>query len=484
MKVGIVYDCFPHYRAAVMRELLSSPQHDYVLVADEMPVDPTIKGWRVEDRARFIHAPCHRLISKFFFQKKVIGLALRRDFDAVIYMAYANFITTWLSALAARMTGKKVYFWTHGWNRTEAGLKAWLRRCFYRLADALLLYGHSAKMFGLTHGFAPEKLHVIYNSLDYELQKQIREEVTAEELQRFRQQLFEGPDRPMVVCSARLTTNCRFDLLLEAQAQLRDEGHDFNLLLIGDGPERAALQAQAERLKLSVHFYGACYDEAILARLIMAAHVTVSPGKVGLTAMHSLAYGTPVITHDDYEAQGPEWEAIVAGRTGDFFRRGDVKDLARAIRTWTQLPPDAARRAACYRLIDRFYNPSFQRRAIDRAVSCASADDLFWMKEGSSTALARPGASCPALAGSTDRNHDSCRWAASDGLAGILAVELLLSSGLGLGDPILFQQHQHTGHSRQALHHCTAPVCRTGAKVSSGETTLAIGSVGMARPSS
>jgi glycosyltransferase involved in cell wall biosynthesis len=114
----------------------------------------------------------------------------------------------------------------------------------------------------------------------------------------------------------------------------------------------------------------------------MAAHVTVSPGKVGLTALQSLAYGTPVITHDDPEAQGPEWEAIMPGRTGDFFRRGDVADLARVIRAWTREPVLApAIRSECPRLIERFYNPVFQRRAIDRAVSGAPADDLFWMRE-------------------------------------------------------------------------------------------------------
>jgi hypothetical protein len=105
--------------------------------------------------------------------------------------------------------------------------------------------------------------------------------------------------------------------------------------------------------------------------------------------MQSLAYGTPVITHDDHKAQGPEWEAILPGHTGDFFRRGDVSDLARVIQLWTRRPlPDPAARRACHQLIERFYNPVFQRRAIDRAVRGLPADDLFWLREGGTEAAA------------------------------------------------------------------------------------------------
>ena len=103
---------------------------------------------------------------------------------------------------------------------------------------------------------------------------------------------------------------------------------------------------------------------------------------VGLTAMHSLAYGTPVITHDDEMFQSPEWEIILPGSNGGFFRRGDARDLARAIREWTgsEFTSEDTRRR-CHCMLDRIYNADFQRRAFDWAVGGRPADDLFWMKE-------------------------------------------------------------------------------------------------------
>lgn len=376
MRVAIVYHFFPHYRAGILRELLQSTEHEYWLVGGDQSTEPSVKAWLIENPARFILAPCRKLISTLLLQRGLLRLGWRRDLDAVVYLGNPYFLSTWLSAALARLTGKRVLFWTHGWTRSETGIKAALRKLFYQLAHGLLLYGHSARTAGLNNGFASANLHVIYNSLDYEAQKQARDRVDPASLSPLKQQLFGDATTPMIVCSARLTTACRFDLLLEAMARLRAENHPVNLLLIGDGPERAPLEAQAQRLGVPVKFFGACYDEDTLARLIMAAHVTVSPGKVGLTAIQSLAFGTPVITHDDLEAQGPEWEAIQPGTTGDFCRRGDVADLARVIKTWTLQPElDPATRLACHRLLDRFYNPAFQCRAIGRAVSGLAAEE-------------------------------------------------------------------------------------------------------------
>ena len=53
-----------------------------------------------------------------------------------------------------------------------------------------------------------------------------------------------------------------------------------------------------------------------------------------------------------------------------------------AIKQWTRLVPARSEIAAeCHRVVEKFYNPVFQRRAIDRAVSGQTADDLFWLRE-------------------------------------------------------------------------------------------------------
>jgi len=239
-----------------------------------------------------------------------------------------------------------------------------------QLADVLLLYGQRAKSMGEGMGFSENRMLVIYNSLDYARQKRIREELRDEELIQLRTQMFGSSETPIAICTARLNSNCQLDLLLSAQAILRGSNRFVNIVLVGDGIERERLMEFAKSNALPVRFLGACYDEEIIAKLIRSANVTASPGKVGLTTIHSLAYGTPVISHDNPSRQMPEVEAIIPGENGDLFRYGDARDLAEVLWKWCSRPwPDPALRTRCYEVVERHYNPDVQVQIIESALS-------------------------------------------------------------------------------------------------------------------
>ena len=357
-----------------MRALLDCKEIDYVLVGDRSDPDNSIEPWQPPEDKLFV-APCTKVTSALLWQKGLIRLALRRDIDGMIFLGNVYFLSTWFAALIARLTRKRVLFWTHGWIRNEQGIKAAIRNLFYRLPHGLLLYGNRAKLIGVQNGFAKDILYVVYNSLDYEMQRNARAKITDNHTKQVRRMLFPHSSNPVLICTSRLIRLRGLELVLGAMAELREQGFETSLLLVGDGPEREYLWKMAMDLRLAVNFYGACYDEDRLAELIMSANVTVAPGKVGLAAMHSLVYGTPVITHNDPAEQMPEWEAIIPGQTGDFFRRGDVHDLARTIYKWAVRPwPDEGFRKQCMEVIDRFYNPQFQRQAINRALAGLPAE--------------------------------------------------------------------------------------------------------------
>jgi glycosyltransferase involved in cell wall biosynthesis len=373
-RVAVIYHFFAHYRSAIMGALLDCKEIDYVLVGDRSDPDNSIKPWHPPED-KLLVAPCTKVTSTLLWQKGLVRLALRRDIDVMIFLGNVNFLSTWVAALIARLTRKRVLFWTHGWIRNEQGVKALIRNLFYRLSHGLLLYGNRAKMIGVQNGFTGDTLYVIYNSLDYEAQRIARAEITDNHTKQVRGMIFPHSRNPILICTSRLIRLRGLELVLRAMSELQKQGFETSLLLVGDGPEREYLGQMARDLRLAVHFYGPCYDEDRLAELIMSANLTVAPGKVGLTAMHSLVYGTPVVTHNDPAEQMPEWEAIVPGRTGDFFKRGDVHDLAKTIHRWCARPwPDEGVRKQCMEVIDRFYNPQFQRQAINRAVAGLSAE--------------------------------------------------------------------------------------------------------------
>ena len=341
--VSIIYHFFAHYRAGINSELMRSSKYDFLFVGATDAGDKSgIETWKVPADANFLTTKNSHPIGRPLFQSKVISLALRRDVKSIIFLGCAEFATTWVAAAVARLTGKQVLFWTHGWTEPDHGIKRVMRKLFYRLSHKMLLYGHHAKRIGIREGFRAENLHVIYNSLDYPAQVAAREKVSEADLAKTRASLFEQPDLPLLICTGRLVSYRRLHVLLETMQQLKRDGAPVNLLLIGDGPEREALEAQAKRDDLNLNVYGACYDENILSRLLMAADLTVVPGRVGLTAMHSLAYGTPVLIHDNYDDQGPEWESVIPGFNGAYFSQRDETDLVRAIREWLQQAPPRA----------------------------------------------------------------------------------------------------------------------------------------------
>jgi glycosyltransferase involved in cell wall biosynthesis len=245
-----------------------------------------------------------------------------------------------------------------------------MRLAFYRLADRLLVYSERGKELASVAGYPAERVVVIYNSLDLE-----EANAVVADIERGASRVsppaafFSDPDRPTLVCTARLTRVCRFDLLLRSAALMRDEGRPANILLVGDGPMRPELEKLADDLKLDVHFTGAVYDEKRLGNWLYHADLTVSPGKVGLTAIHSMMYGTPVITHGNLDAQMPEVETVVEGETGAFFDQNDERDLARAILGWLEAPLGRdSIREHCRAVIREKWNPHNQARLILHAI--------------------------------------------------------------------------------------------------------------------
>jgi glycosyltransferase involved in cell wall biosynthesis len=373
--VAVIYPFFAHYRAPIMKALLSSQSLNCLLVGDTRDPDGSIEPW-LPPKESFCVAPCRKLTSKLLWQANAITVACRRDIAVLIMLGNANILSVWIAAMVGRLLGKRVLFWTHGWLRQESGLKRWVRVLFYRLAHGLLLYGRRARSIGKDNGFPENGLHVVFNSLDYHRQVAARQQVSPEQIRELRKQLFSESTSPVLICTSRLTPFRGLDLLLKAMVRLERAGNRLHLILVGDGPERVRLSKMARELNLSVHFHGACYDEERLAELFMASDLTVVPGKAGLTVMHSLVYGTPVVTQDCPDEQGPEVEAIIPGETGDFFRPGDEVDLARVIIKWTGNDIVYSRiREMSHAVIDRFYNPEYQALVISRAASGLPAHD-------------------------------------------------------------------------------------------------------------
>jgi glycosyltransferase involved in cell wall biosynthesis len=309
--------------------------------------------------------------NRIIYQKGIISKCLQTDHDAYILYGEMHCISNWVAALICKIRRKPFIFWGHGLYGNEKNLKKRIRLLFYRLADINFVYGNISRNLMIESGFNPNKVLTVYNSLNFNYHKKLFYERNEGELSEIKVRLFQSRSNlPVILFIGRLTREKKISYLLESISLCKLRGNDFNCLIVGEGEESEQLKNHAEKLGISrsVYFYGSSYEENMNANLIMLSDCCVSPGNVGLTAIHSLSFGTPLITHNNIFNQGPEVEAIIQDKTGLFFKENDVTDLSFVIEDFVLGKQKEVMSPNCIREINEYWNPLNQSAIIDEAI--------------------------------------------------------------------------------------------------------------------
>jgi glycogen synthase len=153
---------------------------------------------------------------------------------------------------------------------------------------------------------------------------------------------------PVVAFQGRLVTTKGVGVLFEAARALLAENRAVELLIIGDGPERAPLERLSQDAPLAGHvrFAGRLVGAELDAALARASVVVVPSlgGEVfGLVVAENMLRGLPILTSD----LGAFVEVL--GEGGLTFRTGDAKVLATELAQILDDPVLAARLAAIAR---------------------------------------------------------------------------------------------------------------------------------------
>ncbi|PQJ28057.1 hypothetical protein BSZ32_05775 [Rubritalea profundi] len=371
LSVGLVPDRFAQYRHAAFKAMSDEQANGYKLAIYADSVEDK-KGVVLLD-SKFCNGDydnggvCWYRLKNIsiknicFWQRGLVSVAMKSEHDVMVYWGDAYRISTWFASIISKLRGKKVVYWTHGVYGNESFFKMAFRMTFYRMAHAILLYGRFGRNNLVRQGYPEAQAFVINNSLDCEQQNRIYSQ-SSDEAAAYRKMNYDANDNVLVFVG-RLEPPKKLHMLMEALSQLNDSEQVFKLLVIGDGTEKTKLELLVSNLGLAerVCFYGACYDNEILAPMLMMADICVSPGEVGLTAMHSLIYGTPVVTHNKFSEQMPEFEAIEDAVSGGFYDYGSIASLVSKIGRTVKLInegvicPDSCRASILAR-----YTPSFQ----------------------------------------------------------------------------------------------------------------------------
>lgn len=319
------------YRLPVYNLLAETIDCDFYIGVEKN--DAGIKAYDYSKLKNFKGEIRHIKFGNFFWQEG--GMKTWWKPYEYYFVGGAYCITSWLMILLSFFSNKKVVSWSHGMYGRETGLRKWIKTLFFKSCNQCLVYNQRSKVLMVQYGVHADKIHVVYNSLDSEHDLSIRKRLKHTYLY---QSLFNN-SFPNIVFVGRVTQEKRLDLALHAMKILKEKGKKVNFLVVGKDVDHVNLKEKSKSLGISdqLYLYGPCYDEEKIGEMFYNADVCVSPGNVGLTAISSLTFGCPVITHDNFSYQGPEFEAVQPGVTGDFFKQGDPNDLADVIEKWTYL---------------------------------------------------------------------------------------------------------------------------------------------------
>ena len=246
-------------------------------------------------------------------------------------------LTLWAKMLAK--SGAKVAIWeqTH-----VSAMKSQGGNLYRQLAPRIikLSYRHADIVAGCSSavaddiaklsGLPRERVHVIYNPTDPEIEAKAQEPVD--------HPWFKNSKIPVILCVARLDPQKDLPTLIRAFSFVRKE-RPARLAILGEGSERAKLEALVKELGLEGDVWMPGFVDnpfKFMKRATVFALSSKFEG-FGMVIAEALAVGTPVVSTDC--PSGPA-EILGGGKWGKLVPVGDHEKLAEAILETIENPPD------------------------------------------------------------------------------------------------------------------------------------------------
>lgn len=333
MRVLIQQPRLPHYRVPLFNRLVQ--MHGWAVTLAFTPrIGAGESGLEVDKATLFecVHLPLRQHTFgglKLNFQRGLLSLLRARQWDAFFWEgAHAN-LSGYLAARLCRRRGIPSICWIKGHFTSQNAVRRWMNRLLVRAADAFLPYGDSTHSFLTAYGARPEQIARAYNTVDVEAIA-AQEESLRQRGQAMLEAIGWSTAHLLIACVGRLVPQKRVQDAILAIAAMTRGGLDAYLLIVGDGPERAALERLAAELGVEprVHFTGRVPENDDSAALAVA-DVAVFPGAHGLAINQAMVLGALVVAAD---LPGPDGEMVRHGETGLRYPVGAVEAMVDKIR--------------------------------------------------------------------------------------------------------------------------------------------------------
>jgi glycosyltransferase involved in cell wall biosynthesis len=192
-----------------------------------------------------------------------------------------------------------------------------------KLHSGYIAYNEYSKLSFGKLSIKSDKLHYINNTIKLYGNTSIEEKTGAEN---------------GILFLGRLRKNSGLNTLIDACEDVRKNGVDINLHIIGTGEEHDFLKSYAEN-KSWVKIYGKIFDHGKISEISKNCRIGCYPGSAGLSVVHYFALGLPPLVKKSMETHmGPE-PAYVLDKINGFHFHGN-EDLSSKLLNIFLLPAE------------------------------------------------------------------------------------------------------------------------------------------------
>lgn len=324
-KVLLVQPILSHYRESLFELLVKDSNIDFHIIAGK-----ELNGIRVFEskydkiKANLTNYSIKLKKHSFYYQKGIFKYIRKfRPTDIIIGGPDYHFVSSiFLSLYLIFFTKIKIHYWTHGLSKNNSIFINNLTKFFYSKSTSIFTYAQDGKHELISKMDINEKKIVVVknclNDWDYGFNKKYNE-------------IIKKPKNLNILFSGRLTKAKRVDILLKAIEKLIKDKVVVKCIIIGDGENKIELEELASNLGLKdvVEFKGALYDKDVEGYFRLS-NIFVLPGKVGLSIVHALSYGLPIVT-TSLPIHSPEVEILLQNENAFFFNDQSSKELAKIL---------------------------------------------------------------------------------------------------------------------------------------------------------
>ncbi|PPC74952.1 hypothetical protein C4K68_23560 [Pokkaliibacter plantistimulans] len=234
-----------------------------------------------------------------------------KDCTHIIHFADFKYTTLTISVLIGLITQKKVLLHGQGGYKKSGIIKKIVYNLAVKFSDRYIAYNEYAAL-KLKETLMPslrKKICFINNTLYIKPVSEINKKPNNE-----------------ILYIGRLREGCDIEILAEACKITESK-----LIVIGDGP--IELKESLKKIHHEILFHGAVYSDEEIKKLSQHCIAGVYPGDAGLSVVHYMSLGLPVIIHSSTDMHmGPEPAYIEDKYNGILFERKNKQSLVSAMK--------------------------------------------------------------------------------------------------------------------------------------------------------